>query len=108
MLLPPEGDWLLFYGNDGGENGWYVYDLTEKTVQRRGLGQLPEPESTPDPGLTAALEESEAARESAVSYGNSMRTAAIVAMVAAGLLLVLLGVLLFLYLRSRQKDEYEF
>jgi len=108
VLLPPEGDWLLFYGNDGSKNDWYVYDLAEKTVQRWGVGTLPTPEPTEDPVLTAALAESEAARESAVNYGNSMKTAAIIAMVASALLLVLLAVLLFLYLRSRQKDEYEF
>ena len=103
--MPPEGDWLLFYGSSGGENGWYVYDLAEKTVQRRGLGQLPLPESTPDPALTAALAESESARESAVRYGDSMKSAAIIAMAAAALLLVLLGVLLVLYLRRKRSEE---
>lgn len=108
VLMPEEGDWLLFYGSAGTENNWYVYDLTEKTVQRWGLAKLPEPEPTADPALTAALAESEAARESAVSYGNSMKTAAIIAMAASALLLILLGVLLFLHLRRREKDEYEY
>ena len=108
VLLPPEGDWLLFHGSIGGGSGWYVYDLTEKTVQRWGVGVLPEPEPTADPELTAALAESEAARENAVSYGNSMKTAAVIAMAASALMLVLLVVLLVLYLRKQRKDEYEF
>jgi len=108
VLLPPEGDWLLFHGSCGEGSGWYAYDLKEKTVQRWGVGTLPAPEPTADPVLSAALSESEAARESAVRYGNSMKTAAIIAMAASALLLVLLGVLLFLYLRRQQKNEYEF
>lgn len=108
VLLPPEGDWFLFYGNGGAENGWYVYDLTEKTVQRWGVGTLPAPEPTADPVLTAALAESEAARESAVRYGNSMKTAAIIAMAASALLLVLLGILLFVHLRRQRTDDEVF
>ena len=77
-------------------------------MQRWGVGVLPEPEPTADPELTAALAESEAARENAVSYGNSMKTAAVIAMAASALMLVLLVVLLVLYLRKQRKDEYEF